>query len=144
MSLIRLGYVKLSENAYPPQRATSHAAGYDLRSAYDYIVLKQNRTLVKTDLGLEIPEVCYGRIAPRSGLALNHFISVGAGVIDRDYTGNVSVLLFNHSQSDFYIKKGDKIAQLILEMIVCPQVVELSSLSQTERGDQGFGSTGIV
>lgn len=95
-------------------------------------------------MALEIPESCYGRIAARSGLALNHFITVGAGVIDRDYTGNVCVLLFNHSDSDFVVKKGDRIAQLICEVILYPQLVELKSLSKTLRGDQGFGSSGLV
>lgn len=68
---------------------------------------------------------------------------MGAGVIDYDYRGPVSVILFNHSDTDFHIKDGDRIAQLILEKIVTPDVVEVDSLESTERGAGGFGSTGI-
>ena len=134
----------LSENAYPPVRATSQSAGYDLYSAYDYVVGPRDKQLVKTDLAFKIPDGCYGRIAPRSGLALKHHIDVGAGVVDRDYRGNVGVILFNHSSRYFNVKKGDRIAQLICERIIEPQLVEVKSLDTTERGDGGFGSTGGV
>lgn len=136
-----LGYIILSENAHAPQRATSGAAGYDLRSAQNYILRKNNKILVKTDICVKLPTGCYGRIAGRSGLALNNSILVGAGVIDNDYTGNLAVILFNLSDSDFYIKKGDKIAQLICEKIFTPEVTELKHVEATERGDRGFGST---
>lgn len=140
----KLRFIKLSENAYAPQRATSFAAGFDLRSANDCVVLKKDKTLIKTDIAIELPSNCYGRIASRSGLALKHSIVVGAGVVDPDYRGNIAVLLFNLSDSDFQIKKGDKIAQLICESILFPEIIELKSLSSTERGVRGFGSTGIV
>jgi len=140
-----LGFIRLTENAIPPVRASSQAAGFDLSAAYDQVVPKRGKALIKTDLALIIPENCYGRIAPRSGLAAQHFIDVGAGVIDRDYTGNVKVLLFNHSDIDFHVKQGNKIAQLICEVIKCPPLRELSikDLENTERGKSGFGSTGI-
>lgn len=83
-----------------------------------------------------------GRIAPRSGLASKHFIDTGAGVIDADYRGQVKVLLFNHNESDFEIKEGDRIAQLILERIYTPEVVEVQELEESVRGAGGFGSTG--
>lgn len=89
-----------------------------------------------------MPEGTYGRVAPRSGLAWKNFIDVGAGVIDQDYRGNVGVILFNHSDVDFDVKKGDRIAQLICERIAHPNVVEVKSLSETARGEGGFGSTG--
>lgn len=98
--------------------------------------------MVKTDIQIEVPEGTYGRVAPRSGLAWKNFIDVGAGVIDQDYRGNVGVILFNHSDTPFEIKKGDRIAQLILERIVHPVVVEAETLSDTNRGAGGFGSTG--
>ena len=101
-----------------------------------------DNALVKTDLAVKIPEKCYGRIAPRSGLALKHHIAVGAGVIDRDYRGNVGVILFNHSSEIFYIRKGDRIAQLICEQIAEPKLQELASLDSKARGSCGFGSTG--
>lgn len=95
-----------------------------------------------TDIQIELPSGCYGRVAPRSGLAAKHFIDVGAGVIDEDYRGNVGVILFNHSTVPFEVKKGDRIAQLICEQIFYPSIEEVETLSITERGAGGFGSTG--
>lgn len=83
-----------------------------------------------------------GRIAPRSGLASKHFIDTGAGVIDSDYRGPVKVLLFNHAETDFEIKEGDRIAQLILERIYTPEVNVVEELEESVRGAGGFGSTG--
>lgn len=91
-----------------------------------------------------IPSGCYGRVAPRSGLAVKNFIDVGAGVVDSDYRGNVGVVLFNFSDEDFQVKKGDKVAQLICEKIEYPELIEeKENLTVTERGDAGFGSTGV-
>lgn len=102
-----------------------------------------DKELVKTDIAIQLPDHCYGRIAPRSGLALHNFIDVGAGVIDKDYKGNICVLLFNHSNFDFEIKRGDRIAQLICEVIVYPELVEIKDLGKSSRGDKGFGSSGL-
>ncbi|KGG51606.1 putative dUTPase [Mitosporidium daphniae] len=132
----------LSENGQAPQRLSENAAGYDLFSAKDAIVPKQGRLLVPTDIAIAVPLGTYGRVAPRSGIALKHGIDVGAGVIDADYRGNVGVLLFNTStEADFSIKKGDRIAQLILEKIATPEVRVVQSLTETVRGSGGFGST---
>ena len=103
----------------------------------------RGKELVKTDLSIAIPEDTYARIAPRSGLAWKNFIDTGAGVVDYDYRGNVGVILFNHGDQDFPIKKGDRVAQLILERIMTPEVVEVDSLDETDRGAGGFGSTGV-
>lgn len=83
-----------------------------------------------------------GRIAPRSGLAAKHMIDTGAGVIDADYRGQVKVLLFNHGENDFDVKEGDRIAQLVLERIYTPEVLEVQELEESVRGAGGFGSTG--
>ncbi len=88
------------------------------------------------------PPTSDGRIAPRSGLASKNFIDTGAGVIDADYRGQVKVLLFNHSDADFPINEGDRIAQLVLERIYTPDVVEVQELEESTRGAGGFGSTG--
>jgi len=82
-------------------------------------------------------------VAPRSGLAHKHFIDVGAGVIDYDYRGNVGVILFNHNDTPFEVKRGDRIAQLILERISMALATEVDDLDSTERGSGGFGSTGV-
>mmetsp|Transcript_32204 Transcript_32204/g.44684 ORF Transcript_32204/g.44684 Transcript_32204/m.44684 type:complete len:168 (+) Transcript_32204:142-645(+) len=133
---------KLSENATIPTRGSAHAAGYDLSSAYDCVVPKRGKYLVKTDISIAIPEGTYARVAPRSGLAWKHSIDVGAGVVDFDYRGNVGVILFNLSEEDFQVKTGDRVAQLILERIMTPSVVEVDDLDDTTRGAGGFGSTG--
>lgn len=114
-----------------------------MRSAHDYVVPARGKALVQTDLSIAIPEGTYARVAPRSGLAWKHSIDTGAGVVDADYRGNVGVILFNFSDVDFQIKRGDRVAQLILERILTPEVVEVESLDDTDRGAGGFGSTGV-
>ncbi|XP_076048152.1 deoxyuridine triphosphatase [Oratosquilla oratoria] len=137
-----LRFVKLSENAYTPCRGSKFAAGYDLCSAYDVKIPAQGKALVKTDVQIQLPSGCYGRVAPRSGLSWKHHIDVGAGVIDEDYRGNVGVVLFNHAQEPYEVVKGDRIAQLICERIFYPELEECETLDDTERGKDGFGSTG--
>jgi len=140
-----LQYTKLSGKAVAPQQATEKAAGYDLCAAHDAIVLMRGRCLVKTDIAVCVPKGTYGRVAPRSGLTLKNGIDVGAGVIDEDYRGNVGVILFNHSDTDFVVKTGDRIAQLILEkieLVPTQEVFEIGDLGVTKRGSHGFGSTG--
>ncbi|KAI3665464.1 hypothetical protein L6452_44091 [Arctium lappa] len=134
---------KLSEKAVLPTRGSSLAAGYDLSSAIETKVPARGKALVPTDLSIAVPEGTYARIAPRSGLAWKHSIDVGAGVIDADYRGPVGVILFNHSDTDFEVKSGDRIAQLIIEKIITPEVIEVDDLDSTERGAGGFGSTGV-
>jgi len=133
---------KLSEHALVPTKGSKLAAGYDLYSAYDYVIPSQGKVIAKTDISIRVPDGTYGRVAPRSGLSAKHHIDVGAGVIDQDYTGNVGVVLFNHAAVDFEIKKGDRVAQLICEKIEYPEIEEVKTLGITERGVGGFGSTG--
>ncbi|QHB21719.1 Bro-c [Artaxa digramma nucleopolyhedrovirus] len=137
-----LQFVRTTHNASKPEMGSANAAGFDLKSAHDYVVPARGKELIETDLQLALPAGCYGRVAPRSGLALNNFIDVGAGVIDEDYRGNVGVVLFNHANVDFIVKKGDRVAQLICEKIYYPKLVEVASLPRTVRGADGFGSTG--
>ncbi|XP_073103181.1 deoxyuridine 5'-triphosphate nucleotidohydrolase [Elaeis guineensis] len=134
---------KLSQNAVLPSRASPLSAGYDLSSAAEAKVPARGKALIPTDLSIAIPEGTYARIAPRSGLAWKHSIDVGAGVIDADYRGPVSVIVFNHSDVDFEVKPGDRIAQMIIERIMIPDVVEVDDLDSTVRGAGGFGSTGV-
>ncbi|CAN6287295.1 unnamed protein product [Urochloa humidicola] len=134
---------KLSEKAVLPSRGSALAAGYDLSSAAEMVVPARGKALVPTDLSIAIPEGTYARIAPRSGLALKHSIDVGAGVVDADYRGPLGVILFNHSDADFAVKPGDRIAQMIIEVIATPEVAEVEDLDATVRGEGGFGSTGV-
>ena len=136
-----LEYKKLSSNAIAPIRSSEGAAGYDLCASEYATVQSKKRCLIKTDLAIKVPSGTYGRIAPRSGLALKHGIDVGAGVIDQDYRGNVKIILFNHGDSDYAIEQGERIAQLILEKIEIVELQEVQDFMSTERGERGFGST---
>ncbi len=143
MPVIKLQYKKMTKRAYSPTRGSALASGIDLKSAYAYTVPKRGTCLVKTDIQLKLPQNTYGRIAPRSGLALHKKIDVGAGVVDEDYTGNVCVILFNHGDEDFVITPGDKIAQIICTRIEYPILEQISCLDKTGRDSRGFGSTGL-
>ena len=134
---------KLSEDATLPTRGSGGAVGYDLYSTHEVLIPPTHRALVGSGVAIVLPVGCYGRVAPRSGLAVKHGIQVGAGVIDPDYTGEVKVVLFNHGHADFQVNKGDRIAQLILEKCDTPEVVEIGAVEDTERGSKGFGSTGV-
>ncbi|GMM44086.1 bifunctional dITP/dUTP diphosphatase [Pichia kluyveri] len=137
----------LTADATAPTRGSPLSAGYDVYASENTTVPANGRVLVSTGLAVVCPENTYARVAPRSGLAVKAGISTGAGVVDADYRGEVKVLLFNHSNVDFTVNKGDRIAQLILERIVTPDVVVLDdkqweNVCNTERGAGGFGSTG--
>ncbi|AKJ93669.1 dUTPase [Raccoonpox virus] len=141
-SAVAVKFVKETNRAKTPTRQSRHAAGYDLYSAYDYTILPGERQLIKTDIRMSMPKFCYGRIAPRSGLSLKG-IDVGGGVIDEDYRGNIGVILINNGKCNFKINTGDRIAQLIYQRIYYPDLNEVQSLDGTDRGAQGFGSTGL-
>ena len=159
---------KLHPEAIIPERATPVAAGLDLFACLPdkkFFILYGERVLIPTGISVSIPDGYYGRIAPRSGLALKSGFDVLAGVIDQDYRGELKVMLgvttshnldissLKVSISDVYkdtkandnfvIKHGTKIAQLIIEKIVYPKVEIVDNLDNTVRGDGGFGSTGI-
>jgi dUTP pyrophosphatase len=119
------------------------AAGYDLYSTCDLSINANERAIVETGIAIEMPEGVYGRVAPRSGLAVRSGISVGAGVIDRDYRGELKVVLFNQGSESFDVKKGDRIAQLVLERHEMLEIEEVGLLEETHRGEGGFGSTGV-
>lgn len=136
-------FVKISDKAFTPTRSSSFAAGYDLYSASTMVIEPQGKAVIPTDLKIAVPNGTYGRIAPRSGLAVKNFIDVGAGVIDEDYRGPVNIVLFNHGKTWFEVKQGDRVAQLIFERIVHPVLQEVNNLEMTKRNENGFGSTGI-
>eukprot|EP00111_Clytia_hemisphaerica_P002873 TCONS_00008130-protein len=138
----KLYFKKLSENATTPLRGSRNAAGFDLYSAEEKTICGRKHDMVSTDIAVAIPKGSYGRVAPRSGLAVKKGIDVGAGVVDYDYRGNIKVVLFNHLDEDFVVKKGERIAQFVIEKIFMPELVEVDTLDETERGSGGFGSTG--
>jgi dUTP pyrophosphatase len=133
----------LSENATLPKKGSPLSAGFDLSSAQDIVIPAGARGLVKTDISVACPPGTYARIAPRSGLAVKNGIDVGAGVVDADYRGPVGVVLFNFGDQDFEVKRGDRIAQLILEQVCMADAIQVEELDDTARGAGGFGSTGV-
>ena len=124
-----------------PTRGTEYSAGLDMSASHDAVVHPGERKLISTGIIVEFPPRTYGRISARSGLSLKG-IDIGAGTIDPDYTGIIKVLIINNGKDNFIINSGDKIAQLIVEEYrhVTPYLT--TEISVTERGSQGFGSTG--
>lgn len=133
---------KNNELAMIPFRANPTDAGADLCSVEAVVINSLERKMVSTGLTIEIPEGYYGRIAPRSGLAAKFGIDTLAGVIDSGYRGEIKVILYNTGRDLFEIKIGDRIAQLIIEKHYNFSFEEVSDLSETSRGQDGFGSTG--
>lgn len=134
---------KLHELAIIPKRNTRTDAGADLYSVQDITIPPQSRAIVSTGVSIEIPEGFYGRIAPRSGLAVKHGIDVLAGVCDSSYRGEIKVVIINtDKENDFDITYGDKIAQIIIEQHFNFNFIESEELSESIRGDNGFGSSG--
>lgn len=149
---MKLHIKKLYPNVITPSYGNKGDAGLDLSAHGDWIVPSRTRKLISTgicvswvSLNLEDnPQEYYLRIAPRSGLAVKHSIDIGAGVIDSSYRGEIKICLINNSDNDFVITHGDRIAQGILEKIKTFESIEIvDQLDLTDRGEGGFGSTGI-
>ena len=136
-------YIKLiNNNNNILTRGSCNSAGLDLSSNENGIIEPLSRVMISTGLIIKIPDNYYARIAPRSGLALNYGIDVLAGVIDSDYRGEIKVILYNTDKNNnFYYKKGDKIAQLIIEKYYDFEIKVVENLDDTQRGINGFGST---
>ena len=136
----------LSENAVTPEYTTDGSVGMDLAAAIDspLLIKSGERALVPTGIALQIPEGYGGFIFARSGLAIKKGISLcnGVGVIDTDYTGEIKVAMQNSSAQDYIINPGDRIAQLVFMSVQRTNLVKVEKLDETERGSNGFGSTG--
>ena len=133
--------ITLDEGAKMPTRAHPWDAGLDLYTTHDgYIRCNSHRTF-DTGVHIEIPEGYVGLVKSKSGLMCNHGI-ITDGTIDAHYTGPIKVCLFNHGASKYEVKKGDKIAQLVIVPCLLPELELVDSLEETDRGDDGFGSTG--
>lgn len=136
-------FTKLSDLAYTPTKATPHSAGYDLRSPINYIVPPLTNLVIPLDLAMEIEPAYHAVVYSKSGLAVTYNVHVGAGLVDADYRGNMGVFLMNQSKEKaFEIKKGRKIAQLVIAPTIKTKFVEVPKLEMTLRGTGGFGSTG--
>ena len=139
----------INQSQHPlPKYQTALSAGMDLHANLEepIVLMPQARMLVATGLFIELPEGYEAQVRPRSGLALKHGITVlnSPGTIDADYRGEIKVLLINHGQEPFTIQNGERIAQMIIAQHATVQWQETQSLSNTERGEGGYGSTGVT
>lgn len=140
-----LKFQKVRADAVLPERANEGDAGLDLCAAEEAHIGPGERWKVGTGLAVEIPEGYAGLVLPRSGLAARHGISLvnAPGLIDSGYRGEVAVLLLNNDPAEiFRVAKGDRIAQLVIVPIATPEPLEVGGLSESERGADGFGSSG--
>ncbi len=133
---------KLHPNAKLPAYAQAGDAGFDLCVFEDTLVHHGARVLAGTGIVMEIPVGYVGLIWDKSGLSNNHGLKTLGGVIDAGYRGEIKVGVVNLSTSDYVIEAGQKIAQMLIQKVETPILVEVDELSDTARGDSGFGSTG--
>lgn len=133
--------IKLDPGAFLPLRAHPTDAGLDLRSPYRAWMPSYGNAIIDTGVHIEIPEGYVGMLKSKSGLNVQHGIT-SEGVIDSGYTGSIVVKLYNHTPHGYYIEKGDKISQLVILPIITPTLELVDELEPTERGGNGFGSTG--
>lgn len=134
--------IKLGTGARLPEKANPTDAGIDIFASAYQAILPRQRALISTGLYMEIPEGFCIFIKSRSGLAAKDWLDVEAGVVDQDYRGEVRVLISNNSDRTFRIDEGDKIAQMVLLPVPAVEIKEVTTLSSTNRGANGFGSTG--
>ena len=127
-----------------PARATPQAAGYDIRSAIEVVLNPGEIRLISTGLIMELPEGMECQVRPRSGLALKYGITLpnSPGTIDPDYRGEVKIIIQNLGSEQVTLIRGERVAQLVFSLFESPEVSEVKELSITDRGEDGFGSTG--
>ncbi|MFA7208896.1 MAG: dUTP diphosphatase [Parcubacteria group bacterium] len=134
---------KLETDAKIPQYAIAGDAGMDFFSLEDLELRPMERSACRTGIAMQIPDGYVGLIWDKSGIAIKSGIKVLGGVIDSGYRGEVKIGLVNLSQETYKIGKGDKIAQMLIQKVENPEVIEVGGLDETERGNGGFGSTGV-
>ena len=145
MKELLLKVQKIHEDAIIPNYAHIGDAGLDLFSIEEKLLKSGESTLIKTGIKIELPEQTEAQIRPRSGLALKHGITVlnTPGTIDEGYRGEIGIILINHGKKDFLVEKNMKIAQMVVKPVWYVNVEEVKTLSNTERAEGGFGSTGV-
>jgi dUTP pyrophosphatase len=143
-------YIKKLECAMDlplPRFMTNGAAGMDLYAnvTEETVIAPREIKLISTGISIALPEGYEAQIRPRSGLAIKYGISLvnTPGTIDSDYRGDINVIMINFGENSFIIKRGDRIAQMVINKIEIPNIIEVKELNQTQRGAGGFGSTGL-
>lgn len=134
--------VLLSQNAKTPIR-NLNGAGLDLFTAEDALIPQFSNLIIKTDIAIEIPEGFVGLIKGRSGVSFKHNIIIHNGVIDANYRGNLGILVHNLNTKKIEIKKGKRIAQILIIPIITPKILIVQNISETDRGTKGFGSSDL-
>jgi len=136
---------KLSESAKMPFYACIGDAGMDLSANENHVIKPGESALVKTGIAIAVGTGYEAQVRPRSGLAYKNQVTVlnTPGTIDSGYRGEVGVILINHGKSDFEVRAGDRIAQIVINKVESAEIVEVDDLDDTERGTGGFGSTGV-
>ncbi len=135
--------VSLDEGAFMPTRAHEPDAGADLYSPIDTVIYPGQIKKIDTGVHMEIPVGCAGFVKSKSGLAAKHGVVTIEGTIDAGYTGSIGVFLQNNGERPHEIRRGDKISQIVIQPVVLCEFVVVEKLVETERGDGGFGSTGV-
>jgi dUTP pyrophosphatase len=140
-----LRFRRIHPDAVLPAYAHPSDAGMDVRSVDDLVITPGRRALVHTGLVMALPPMYEAQVRPRSGLALKNGITVlnTPGTIDSGYRGEVGVILANFGEEDFVVRKGDKIAQIVIAPVTQPVIEETETVDETDRGAGGFGSTGV-
>jgi dUTP pyrophosphatase len=120
-------------------------AGYDLRCASEETIFARSRTTIKTGVSIALPAGYVGLVHPRSGLAAKHGITVlnAPGTVDAGYRGEIMITLVNHSDEDFQVNRGDRVAQILFQKFESATFIQVSELPGSDRGNAGFGSTGV-
>jgi len=133
-----------AQEGFAPAYAKAGDAGADLRSRIDVVIAAGSRQLVPTGVSIALPAGFVGLVHPRSGLALKHGITVlnAPGTIDAGYRGEIMVTLYNSSDQDFRVATGDRIAQLLIQEVLRANFISVEILPGTDRGEEGFGSSG--
>ena len=141
--MIDIHIEKCREDAKLPSYAHDGDAGMDLYAAEDVIIEPGRTALVPVGIKLAIPYGYEVQIRPRSGLTLNDGIVAQLGTIDGDFTGSMGIILINFGEKEFCINNGDRLAQLVISPVVQGNFNQVEQLKETERGEQGFGHTGV-
>lgn len=143
--IYKLKVKKISENAKFPEYAHPGDAGLDLFSIVSTEILPSESKLIHTGVSIELPKNTEAQIRPRSGLALKNQITVlnTPGTIDEGYRGEIGVILINHGKNAFKVEEGMKIAQMVIKPVLSIEVEEVDGLNSSDRGQGGFGSTGL-
>lgn len=140
---MRIKIKKMTDNACVPKQTLDGDAGLELYATVDKDIYPQEIYRCSTGIAMAIPDGFVGLIWDKSGIAVHGGIKTMGGVIDSNYRGEIDVVLCNLSQNIYHVRAGEKIAQILIQKVYCPDIEEVSVLEETERGSDNFGSTGL-